>query len=68
MLTAFHRVGKTTKSKAMARNKKRDHLGVLNSRSNSFQLGKHDTNHLDKQMIKDTTNTSQLNQLSQQPR
>jgi len=38
--------------------------GVLNSRSNSFQLERHDTNHLDKQMIKDTIDTSQLGQSS----
>jgi len=31
--------------------------GVLNSRSNSFQLGGHDINHLDKHMTRDTTNT-----------
>ena len=30
---------------------------VLNSRSNSFQLGGHDTTQLDKQMTNDTTNT-----------
>ena len=42
--------------------------GVLNSRSNSFQLGGHDANHLDKQMTRDTINTSQLSQSSQHPR
>jgi len=43
-------------------------VGVLNSRSNSSQLGGHDTNHLDKQMTKDTTDTSQLSHSSQHPR
>jgi len=43
-------------------------VGVQNSRSNSFQLGGHDTNQIDKQMNKDTTKTSQLGQSSQHPR
>jgi len=42
--------------------------GVLNSRSNSFQLGGHDTTQLDKEITKDTTDTSQLSQSSQHPR
>jgi len=42
--------------------------GVLNSRLNSFQLGGHDTNQLDKEIINDTTNTSQLSQSSQHPK
>jgi len=37
-------------------------VGVLNSRTNSFEPGKHDTNW---QMTKDTTNTSQKGQSSQ---
>jgi len=41
---------------------------VLNSRSNSFQLGGHDTTQLDKQMPKDTMNTSQSGQSYQHPR
>jgi len=36
--------------------------GVLNSMLNSFQFGGHDTTQLDKQMAKDTTNSSQLGQ------
>ena len=43
-------------------------VGALNLRSNSFLLRGHDTNHLDKQMTKDTTNTSQLSQSLQHPR
>jgi len=41
---------------------------VLNSRSNSFQLGGHDTTQLDKEITKDTKITSQLSQLSLHPR
>jgi len=43
-------------------------LEVLNSRSNPFQLGRHDTTQIDKQMTKDTTDTSQLGQSSQYTR
>ena len=38
---------------------------VLNSRSNSFQLGGHDTTQLAKQMTKDTRGTSHFDQSSQ---
>jgi len=38
---------------------------VLNSRSNSVQLGGRDTNHIKQQMTKDTISTSQIGQSSQ---
>jgi len=38
--------------------------GSLNSRTNSFQPGGHDTNHNNQQMIKDTSSTSQKGQSS----
>jgi len=40
-------------------------VGVLNSRTNSFQPGEHDTNQSNQQMTKDTSNTSQNGQSSQ---
>jgi len=43
-------------------------VGVLNLRSNSFQLGGHVTTQIDKQMTKDTMNTSQLGNSSQHTR
>jgi len=42
--------------------------GFLNSRSNSFQLGGHDTNQVHKQMTKDTKDTSHLDRSSQHTR
>jgi len=41
---------------------------VLNSRLNFFQLEKHDTTQLDKQMMKDITDTSHIGQSSQHTR
>ena len=41
---------------------------VQNSRSNSFQLGGHDTTHISKQITKDTRDTSHFDQSSQHPR
>ena len=40
-------------------------IGALNLRSNYLQYGGNDTNHIDKQMTKDTIGTSQLGHSSQ---